>query len=131
MADGAMGAEAEVLAMAELYCRALHRSDVAAFEAMCHERFMMTSAKPGAAEGGEPIFFDKSAFVDRVRNRAPFDGAPSFEIFSVDVEGDEMAQVKLRVDLPPRRFHDYLGFYRIGGEWKLITKLFRTVSEAI
>ena len=129
--DGAMGSEAEVLAMAELYCRALHDSDVAAFEAMCHDRFMMTSAKPGAAAGGEPIFFDKASFVDRVRNRPPFAGAPSYEIFSVDVEGDEMASVKLRDDLPPRRFHDYLGFYRVDGEWKLITKLFRTVSEAI
>ena len=34
--DGAMGSEAEVLAMAERYCRALHDSDVAAFERMCH-----------------------------------------------------------------------------------------------
>ena len=129
--DGGFDPKADVAGMAAAYCVALHNSDVAAFEAMCHERFFMTSAKPGAAPEGEPVFFDKTAFVERVRNRPAFSGEPVFEIMSVDIEGDEMAQVKLSVDMPPRRFHDYLGFYRVDGDWKLITKLFRTVSETI
>lgn len=125
--DGAMDPRAEIRALAELYCRALHDSDYEAFERLCHDRYSMSSA--GTGEG--PVFFDKAAFVDRVKNRPAFSGEPSFEIFSIDIEGDEMASVKLRVDLPPRRFHDYLGFFRVDGEWKLITKLFRTVSEAL
>ena len=129
--DGARNPEAEVVAMAEAYCVALHNSDWEALRAMCHERYFMTSAKPGAAAEGEPVFFDKASFVERAKNRPPFAGEPVYEILSVDVEGDEMASVKLSVDMPPRRFHDYLGFYRVDGEWKLVTKLFRTVSEAI
>ena len=129
--NGARNPEAEVIAIAEAYCVALHTSDWEAFEAMCHERYFMTSAKPGAVPEGDPVFFDKTTFVERVKNRPAFAGEPVFEIFSVDVEGDEMASVKLSVDMKPRRFHDYLGFYRVNGEWKLVTKLFRTVSEAI
>ncbi len=125
--DGSMDATAEIRALAELYCRALHHSDAAAFETLMHDRFFMTSA--GTGDG--PTFFDKAIFIDRVRNRPPFSDEPSFEIFDIDIEGGEMAQVKLRVDLPPRRFHDYLGFFRVEGEWKLVTKLFRTVSETI
>ncbi|MEM8752762.1 MAG: nuclear transport factor 2 family protein [Pseudomonadota bacterium] len=120
-------AEIEVEALAADYCRALHHSDADRLEALCHDRYFMTSA----GEGDGPVFFDKEAFVARVRNRPPFAGDPSFEILSVDVEGDEMAEVKLWVDLPPRRFRDFLGFYRVGGEWRLVTKLFRTASGAV
>jgi hypothetical protein len=125
--DGAMDVTAEIRAMAELYCQALHHSDVAAFEAMLDERFFMTTA--GMGEG--PAFFDRTTFIERVRNRPPFNGLPAYEIFDIDIEGNEMAHVKLSVDMPPRRFHDYLGFFRVGGEWKLVTKLFRTASENI
>lgn len=131
MMDGPMSASGEVRALAESYCVALHTSDWAALAAMCHDNYFMTSAKPGAGPEGEPVFFDKATFVERAKNRPPFAGEPVFEILSVDVENDEMASVKLSVDMPPRRFHDYLGFYRVDGEWKLITKLFRTVSETV
>ena len=47
---------------------------------------------------------------------------------SVDVAGGEIARVHLWVDVPPRRFEDHLGFVRVDGDWKLITKVFRTMD---
>ncbi|MEM8792086.1 MAG: nuclear transport factor 2 family protein [Pseudomonadota bacterium] len=115
--------ESDIRAAAVAYCEALHNADADLLEELCHERYFMTSVQPS----GETLFFDKQAFVARARERDPFEGAPSYEILSVDVE-PEMAHVKLWVDLPPRRFCDYLGFYRVDGQWKLITKLFRTAK---
>ncbi|MBY8975322.1 nuclear transport factor 2 family protein [Rhodobacteraceae bacterium NNCM2] len=113
-----------VKSLAVAYCEAIHHSKPEVFEQMCHERFLMT-----ALDGtGAPVFWDKAAYLERVVGREPFPGAPSYEILSVDVAGDETAHVKLWVDVPPRRFEDYLGFFRVGGEWKLITKLFRTAG---
>lgn len=119
-----MSDESAVRAMAEAYCVGLHEGDDAAFEAMCHEKFLMTFVRPD----GSPHFLTKQDFVGRVAGRGGFDGDPSYQILSVDVAGPDIAHVKLWVDVPPRRFEDYLGFFRIGGEWKLITKLFRTAD---
>lgn len=115
--------EAEVRTAAEEYCIALHRADWQVLEELCHDKFFMTSMQPD----GQEWVFDKAQFVDRARAREPFAGAPSFAILSTDVE-PEMAQVKLWVDMPPRRFCDYLGFMRVGDRWKLVTKLFRTAD---
>ena len=114
---------AVVRAAAEGYCVALHEADADFLEALCHDRFFMTSVQPD----GRQHVFDKAAFVARARARKPFEGAPSYEILSIDVE-PEMAHVKLWVDMAPRRFCDYLGFMLVDGEWKLATKLFRTAQ---
>ncbi|WP_137699941.1 nuclear transport factor 2 family protein [Marimonas lutisalis] len=114
----------EVTAQARAYCEALHWSDAAAFERMCHEDFLMTYV----ASDGQSRKIDKAAFVGRVAGRDPFAGDPSYHIETVDVAGPDIAHVKLWVDMPPRRYKDYLGFFHVGGEWKLITKLFRVES---
>ncbi|MEM6904300.1 MAG: nuclear transport factor 2 family protein [Pseudomonadota bacterium] len=113
-------AEQEVRAAAVAYCEGLHHSDASIFETLCHERYFMV----GAQGAGETLFFDKTRFIDRIRARDPFPGAPSYQIVSVDVE-ENTASVKLWVDMPPRRFVDYLGFARLDGDWRLMTKLFR------
>ncbi|WP_306005972.1 nuclear transport factor 2 family protein [Aquicoccus porphyridii] len=114
----------EVADRARAYCEALHWSDETVFEDMCHENFLMTYV----GQDGQGRFIDKSAFVDRVAARDAFAGEPSYHIETVDVAGHGIAHVKLWVDMPPRRFEDYLGFFHVGGEWKLITKLFRVAS---
>ena len=115
--------EAAVRAAAEGYCTALHTSDADFLADLCHDRFFMTTMQPD----GKEWVFDKTQFVERARARPPFEGEPSFEILSIDVE-PEMAQVKLVVDMAPRRFCDYLGFIKVGSDWKLVTKLFRTAD---
>jgi hypothetical protein len=110
--------------LAVTYCVALHHARADAFAGMCHDRFLMT-AVDGA---GGAMVWDKAAFIARVAGRQPFPGAPSFDILGVDVTGGEIARVHLWVDIPPRRFEDHLGFFRVGGEWKLVTKVFRTMA---
>lgn len=116
-----------IQALAVAYCEAIHFSKADVFVDMCHENFVMTSVTPtGAAE-----FWDKSAYLERVRGRDPFPGEPSYEIYSVDVAGDEIARAHLWVDVPPMRYEDHLGFIRVDGAWKLMTKIFRTMSGPV
>ena len=120
--DTLQSAEEAIRAKAVAYCEGLHHADATVFEELCHESYLMTFVAPD----GTPRFIDKAGFVARVAGRDAFPGDPSYGIERVDVAGPEIAHVKLWVDVPPRRFEDYLGFFRVGGEWKLITKLFRT-----
>lgn len=122
--DGAAALNDAVHAAAVAYCKGIHTSDVEMFRGMLHDNFLMTAI----AGSGAPVFWDKERYLERVGGRAPLDGDPQYEIISVDVAGDVMAHVKLHVSVPPRMFEDYLGFFRVEGEWKLITKLFRTAS---
>lgn len=110
--------------LAVAYCNGIHHSRTEVFETMCHDRFIMTAV---TGSGGAQ-FWDKAAYLERVSGREPFPGEPSYEILGVDVAGDETARVHLWVDVPPRRFEDHLGFIRADGQWKLITKVFRTMS---
>ena len=123
--DGAFRDDLEALrALAVAYCEGIHFSRPAVFEDMCHERFAMTAV----AGSGNTVHWDKAAYLARVAGRAPFAGEPSYEILDVDVAGGETARVHLWVDVPPRRYEDHLGFVKTGGAWKLITKVFRTMS---
>ncbi|MEM8825192.1 MAG: nuclear transport factor 2 family protein [Pseudomonadota bacterium] len=124
MMDVAISPEDAVRAQAVAYCEGIHHSRPDVFEEMCHERFSMTALTGSRATQ----HWDKAAYLARVRGRAPLPGAPSYEILSVDVAGDEIARVHLWVDVPPRRFEDHLGFVRTDGAWKLITKVFRTLD---
>lgn len=124
MMDMARRSDEAIRALAISYCEGIHFSRPDVFVDMCHEKFQMTAV---TAAGGVQ-FWDKSAYLDRVSGRDPFPGEPSYEVLSVDVAGDEIARVHLWVDVPPRRFEDHLGFVRVGGEWKLMTKVFRTLD---
>ncbi len=125
MSDAALaGAEAEVRAAAEAYARALHAGDGAALEALCHERFTMHWVE---ADGAARML-DRTAFVARVAAREALPGAPDLQIHAVDLAGPEIAHVKLSVAAPPRRFIDYLGFFRTEARWRLVTKLFRVAE---
>lgn len=110
--------------LAIAYSDAIHNAKPEVFEDMCHDNFSMTSVAPdGSAE-----FWGKAEYLTRVGGRDPFPGEPSFGIYDIDIAAGEMARVHLWVDVPPRRFEDHLGFVRVGGAWKLMTKIFRTVS---
>jgi hypothetical protein len=113
-----------IRALAVAYCEAIHFARPEVFVEMCHDRFHMTAV----TGSGGTLFWDKPAYLARVGGRAPFPGQPSFEIFAIDVAGGEIARVHLRVDVPPRRYEDHLGFIRTGGRWQLMTKVFRTVA---
>lgn len=111
--------------LAQAYGEAVYHARADVFEDLCHERFQMTHV-----EGGKTTFWDKAAYLERVRGRRAFDGAASFGVHSLDVAGGEIARVHLWVDVPPVRYEDHLGFVKEGGAWKLLTKVFRTSGAA-
>ncbi|MEM6636507.1 MAG: nuclear transport factor 2 family protein [Pseudomonadota bacterium] len=113
-----------VRAQTVAYVEGIHFSRPEAFEEMCHPNFLMTAV----AGSGAPVFWNKAAYLERVAGRAPFPGAPSYDILDIDVGGDQIARVKLWVDVPPRRYEDHLGFLKVDGRWQLITKVFRTLK---
>lgn len=115
--------EAAVRAAAEAYCRALHDADTAALARIFHENSHLYLAQDGVLTD-----WPRQFFLDRVGSRSPGQGAPDFEIESVDVAGPEMAAVRLSVGVPPRRYRDYLNFLKVGGEWRVIAKLFRVAD---
>ncbi|MCR9125383.1 MAG: nuclear transport factor 2 family protein [Rhodobacteraceae bacterium] len=117
-------AHSAVRAAAVAYCHGVHDADAAVFAALCHEAFHMSAL---AGSGAVPVW-DKTAYLERLAARGPAEGAPVYEILDIDVAEDAIARVKLRVAVPPRVFEDYLGFIRVGAEWKLINKLFRTAE---
>lgn len=122
--DAKTPARNAIQVLAEAYCDAVHFAKADVFADMCHDRFSMTEV----GSDGSAQFWDKPAYLARVSGRGAFAGAPSYEIFSIDVAGDEMARVHLWVDVPPRRYEDHLGFIRVDSGWKLMTKVFRTMN---
>ncbi|MBS0242614.1 MAG: nuclear transport factor 2 family protein [Proteobacteria bacterium] len=50
-------------------------------------------------------------------------------IVSVDQSGPETACVKVECSIPPRYFTDYLLLVKAGGEWRIVSKSFRTVIK--
>jgi hypothetical protein len=114
----------EVLAEAVAYGEAVYFARADVFEAMCHDNFQMTLVAPDGL-----TFWDKAAYLARVRGRDAFPGAASFGITAIDVAGDEIARVHCWVDVPPLRYEDHLGFVKVDGRWRLLTKVFRTVTR--
>ncbi|WP_136634972.1 nuclear transport factor 2 family protein [Pseudooceanicola onchidii] len=106
------------------YCHALHFGDGAAVDTLCHDRFLMQ----WVGQDGGARCIDKAAFVARIGGRDAFPGEPRFDVHSVDLSGPDMAQVKLDVTVPPRVYTDQLGFLRVDGAWRLMTKLFRVAD---
>lgn len=124
MMDGQTTADAELNAAVTDYCEAVYYARADVFETLCHSNFQMT-----LVEKGETTFWDKAAYLARVRGRDPFDGPASYEILSVDAAGGEIARAHLTVDVPPLRYEDHLGFVHVDGAWKLLTKVFRTAAH--
>lgn len=111
-------------AAARAYGDAVYFARADVFEDLCHERFQMT-----LIENGEATFWDKTAYLARVRGRTAFPAPASYEILGIDHAGGDIARVHLTVDVPPVRYEDHLGFVRVDGAWKLLTKVFRTAAH--
>lgn len=121
MLDQSLAAEVEAAAVA--YCVALHEGDAVTLAKIFHEQSNLY-----ASENDALIVNPREAFLDRARTRGKMDGAPDYEILSVEMAGPEMAHVTLSVGLQPRRFLDYLNFLKIDGEWRVIAKIFRVAE---
>jgi len=110
--------------VAQAYGNAVYFARAEIFEDLCHEQFQMT-----LIEDGDATFWNKSAYLERVRGRSAFPAPASYEILSMDHAGGDIARVHLTVDVPPLRYEDHLGFVHVDGAWKLLTKVFRTAAR--
>lgn len=124
MMDGASDINADLHATALAYCDAVYFAKAEVFEDLCHEKFQMT-----LVEGDHTTFWDKAAYLERVRGRDPFPAPAVYEILGMDQSGGQIARVHLTVDIPPLRYEDHLGFVYVDGAWKLLTKVFRTAAR--
>jgi len=106
-----MSAHTAVHPQAVADCEAIHFSKPEVFVEMCHEAFPMSEV----GEGVMTRNWDKVAYLDRVAGRDAFPREPSYEIFSIDDAGGDMARVHLWVDMPPKRNEDHLGFVKSMG----------------
>ena len=51
-------------------------------------------------------------------------------ILQVDQSGPTTAFVKVRCQIPPRYFTDYLNLLKVGGRWVVAQKVFATVTKS-
>ncbi|MEP1355089.1 MAG: nuclear transport factor 2 family protein [Tateyamaria sp.] len=119
-----MDTNSDLYAAALAYCDAVYFAKADVFEDLCHEKFQMTLIEDGAA-----TFWDKASYLERVRGREPFPAPATYNLLGMDSAGDEIARVHLTVDVPPLRYEDHLGFVRVDGSWKLLTKVFRVSAR--
>ncbi len=113
-------ARAEVKAAAETYGTALWASDVETLRRLFHERANLYGLGPDGL-----IEWPREDWLKRVASRPSGTGDAPFEILSVDAAGPEMASVKIDCAVGSgQRFTDYLNFLKIGGDWRVIAKIF-------
>jgi len=71
----------------------------------------------------------RDEWLEMVRNRASAKSqglARHDEILQIDQSSPTTAFVKLRCQLPPRYFTDYLCFLKVDGRWQIAQKIFAT-----
>jgi hypothetical protein len=79
-------------------------------------------------ENGELQILKVPDWLDRVRKRpsAKAQGQPREDfIVTIDRSDDTTAFVKVRCQLPPRYFTDYLVAMKLGDGWKIVSKSYR------
>jgi len=112
-----------VEAVVQGYFDALHEGDADKLGAIFHP-----SADLRWVEDGELKILTMADWLSLVRKRpsAKAEGKPREDfIVTVDRSDDNTAFVKVRCQLPPRYFTDYLVAMRLKDGWQIVSKSFR------
>jgi hypothetical protein len=83
-------------------------------------------------EGGKVKIWPREEWLDAVRKRpspASKGLARADEIVSIDQSSPGSAFVKVKCQIPPRYFTDYLSLLKIDGRWQVVQKVFATQME--
>ena len=94
--------------------------------------FLPTCALTYEADGEVQIIPSRDAWLEMVRSRpsARSQGqARHDEILTIDQSSPTTAFVKLKCQIPPRYFTDYLNFLKIDGRWQVAQKVFSARVE--
>ena len=112
-----------VEAVVQHYFDALYEGDADKLAAIFHP-----SADLRWLEKGELKILTVPDWMERVRKRASAksEGKPPDDfIVTIDRSDDSTAFIKVRCQLPPRYFTDYLVAMKLKGGWQIVSKSYR------
>lgn len=110
------------------YFDGLHEGDADKLAAVFHE----TSALTFEHEGRVSIM-TRDQWLDAVRARPSPKSkglARDDAILLLDQSGPATAFVKVKCQIPPRYFTDYLSLLKVDGRWRIVQKVFATETRA-
>ena len=114
-------------AVVQHYFDAVYEGDVDKLAAIFHPTADLRSLDKGKLKVlALPDWLD----YFRKRPSAKAEGKPRDDfIVTMDRSDDSTAFVKVRCQLPPRYFTDYLTLLKVDGRWQIISKTFHTVTK--
>jgi hypothetical protein len=119
--------KAAIEAAVQTYFDGLYESDADKLRSVFHPTSELTFEKDGKI-----VVWTRDQWLDNVRKResAKSKGSPRDDAILVfDQSGPTTAFVKVKCQLPPAYFTDYLVFIKADGAWKVAQKLFATVVK--
>jgi hypothetical protein len=112
----------------QTYFDGLYEGDADKLGSVFHETSALTWE-----ENGKVAVLPRDAWLDAVRKRP---SARSRElvrddaILMLDQSGPTTAFVKVKCQIPPRYFHDYLNLLKIDGRWSIVQKIYAVETRA-
>jgi hypothetical protein len=123
-ADDRVAIEATV----RTYFDGLHEGDADKLASVFHASSALTFE-----QDGKVVVWPRDHWLKIVRERASPKAsglARDDAILSVDQSGPTTAFVKVRCQIPPRYFTDYLCLLKAGGTWRIAQKVFAAETRA-
>lgn len=113
--------------MAQTYLDGLYEGDADKLASVFHDTSVLTYE-----QDGKLVVLPREQWLKMVRERPkPKDkGLPRDDvILMIDQSGPTTAFVKLKCQIPPRYFTDYLNLLKVDGRWVVAQKVFATVTK--
>ena len=113
--------------MVQTYLDGLYEGDADKLASVFHDTSVLTYE-----QDGKLVVLPREQWLTMVRERPkPKDkGLPRDDvILMIDQSGPTTAFVKLKCQIPPRYFTDYLNLLKIDGRWVVAQKVFATVNK--
>jgi hypothetical protein len=115
---------AEIDRTINLYFDGLYEGDADKLASVFHDTSALTYE-----QDGKLIVLPRDNWLKAVRERPSAKSknlARDDTILSIDQSGPTTAFVKVKCQIPPRYFTDYLNLLKIEGTWKVVQKVFAT-----
>ncbi|MCB1540484.1 MAG: nuclear transport factor 2 family protein [Rhodoblastus sp.] len=111
----------------QTYFDGLYEGDAEKLASVFHPTSELTFAQEGKL-----VVWTRDQWLDNVRKRESAKSKGSARddgILVFDQSGPDTAFVKVKCQLPPLYFTDYLAFVKADGTWKVAQKIFATVVK--